>query len=97
MAAAALSVSKGTDCSGNSAMGLGRCHFTSAIRKRSPLMMEMGAGRRQMQMQMQIQAEGGGEKRDGRRQEEAEGRKKGGGRNCVSWAGCCWLLAGNYL
>jgi hypothetical protein len=29
----------GIDCSGNSLMGLGRCHFTSAITKRSPLMM----------------------------------------------------------
>jgi hypothetical protein len=28
----------GIDCSGNSLMGLGRCHFTSAIIKRSPLM-----------------------------------------------------------
>jgi hypothetical protein len=28
----------GVDRSGNSLMGLGRCHFTSAIIKRSPLM-----------------------------------------------------------
>jgi hypothetical protein len=54
-------VSKGTECSGNSAMGLGRCHFTSAIQKRSPLMVKM------------VEAEGKnrnslrGKKRDGRR------------------------------
>jgi hypothetical protein len=69
--AAALRSGRGlTDGSGNSAMGLGRCHFTSAIKKRSPLMMEMveAAGRRQKQKQP--------EREEARRQDRAgQGRK----------------------
>jgi len=66
--------SKGTDCSGNSAMGLGRCHFTSAIRKRSPLMMEMGGGRRQKQKQPEREREEA--RRQGRAGQDRKARKE---------------------
>jgi hypothetical protein len=60
----------GIDCSGNNLMGLGRCHFTSAIINRIAVVEAEGKNRHSL---------GGGRSETAGRQ---EGRR---GRNCMSW------------
>jgi hypothetical protein len=75
----------GIDCSGNSLMGLGRCHFTSAITKRSPLMM----------VDLWKPKPKGKNRNRNSLREEARRQAGRRGRNCVSCS--CWLPVGDYL